>query len=154
MGNYIRKQHAGQVADRLPRKLSISFWYHNWVAEAQPGAPYDDLERCITEMKQRGFNTARVGVGLTYAFELDGRPRGPVAFEPPVPGHGSTAFAGFGGRRDVLERLIHLLDLARKHDVWIILTSWEYQDSACVGDPAVRVELASVPKPRRVHVLG
>jgi len=154
MSNRTRKRHAGRMPDHLPRKMSISFWYHNWISAAQPGAPYDDLERCIREMKQRGFNTARVGVGLTYAFRLDGSPRGPMTFEPPVPGFGSTAFAGHGGKQDVLERLIHLLYLARRNDVWIILTSWEYQDSACVGDPTVRAQLASVPKKQRFMYLA
>lgn len=154
MSSRTQNPYVGRVPDHLPRKLSISFWYHNWLAAALPGAPYDDLERCVREMKQRGFNAARVGIGMTYAFRLDGRPRGPMAFDQPVPGYGSTAFAGHGGQRDVLERLIYLLELARKHDVWLILTSWEYQDSACVGDPAIRAELASVPKERRFMYLA
>lgn len=143
-----------QTPGHLPPKLSISFWYHNWLSATLPGGPYEDLERCVKGMKERGFNTARVGVGLTYAFRLDGRPRGPMAFEAPVPGYGATAFAGHGGRQDVLECLIHLLELARRHNVWIILTSWEYQDSACVGEPAIRAQLASVPKERRFLYLA
>jgi len=154
VSNPKRTRHPGRAPDHLPRKLSISFWYHNWLAAALPGAPYEDLERCVRGMKERGFNAARVGVGLTYAFRLDGSPRGPMAFEQPVPGYGSIAYAGHGGRRDVLERVIHLLELAREHDVWIILTSWEYQDSSCVGDPAIRAELASVPKERRFMYLA
>jgi len=139
----------------LPRKLTISFWYHDWLAAAQAGAPYEDLESCITEMKYRGFNTARVGVGLTYAFRLDGSPRGPMAFEPPVPAYAvNRYYACHGGQQDVLERLICLLKLARRHRVWLILTSWEYQDNSCVADPAVRAQLASVPKQRRFMYLA
>ena len=78
----------------LPPKLSISMWYQNWAAMTLPGAPYDDLERCIKGMKERGFNTARVGVGMNYAFRFDGSPRGPMAFDQPVPGYGSI-FIGF-----------------------------------------------------------
>jgi len=149
-----QKPDTGQMPDHVPPKLTISFWYHSWLSAALPGAPYEDLDGCVREMKARGFNTARVGVGMAYAFRLDGTPRGPMSFDQPVPGYGSIAFAGHGGRRDVLERLIHLLELARKHDVWVILTSWEYQDSTCVGDPAIRAELASVPKARRFRYLA
>lgn len=139
----------------LPPKLTISFWYHDWLSAALPGAPFEDLERCVTDMKERGFNTARVGVGMTYAFRLDGAPRGPIAFGPPVPGYASNPYyACHGGRRDALDRLMALLTLARRHDVWIILTSWEYQDSSCIEDPAIRAELASVPKAHRFRHLA
>jgi len=150
MDSVTRDSRSGRPPERLPPKLSISFWYHDWLSAALPGAPYEDLDRCVRELKARGFNAVRVGVGMSYAFLLDGRPRGPMEFAPPVPGHAvNPYYAGHGGRRDVLERLLELLELARKHGVWIILTSWEYQDSSCVGDPAVRSELASVPKERR-----
>ncbi|MFA7159031.1 MAG: cellulase-like family protein [Kiritimatiellia bacterium] len=150
-----RKCNTGRVPDHLPQKLSISFWYHDWLAAALPGAPFEDLERCMKGMKQRGFNTARVGLGMTYAFRLDGTPRGPIDFGPPVPGYAlNPYYACHGGRRDVIERLLRLLDLARRNDVWIILTSWEYQDSSCVSDPAVRADLASVPWPNRFRYLA
>jgi hypothetical protein len=143
------------VPGHLPQKLTISFWYHDWLAAALPGAPYEDLECCVKGLTLRGFNAARVGIGLTYAFRLDGSPRGPVTFAPPVPGYARNPYyAGHGGRRDALARLIHLLELARQHHVWIILTSWEYQDSSCIGDPAVRAELASVPKQQRFMYLA
>lgn len=154
MSGRAKQQSAGRLPDHLPPRLSISFWYHNWLSAALPGAPYEDLGQCVRDLKARGFNAARVGVGMTYAFRLDGTPRGEMAFDQPVPGYGAAAFGGHGGRRDVLERLILLLELARRHEIWLILTSWEYQDSACVGDPAVRAELASVPKARRFMYLA
>ena len=144
-----------RLPGHLPPKLTISFWYHDWLSAALPGAPFEDLDACVAGMKQRGFNTARAGIGLTYAFRLDGRPRGPMLFAPPVPAFASSqVLASHGGRRDAIERLIQLLELARRHGVWIILTSWEYQDSTCVGEPSVRAELASVPKERRFMYLA
>ena len=88
----------GEVPDHLPPKLSISFWHH-WLYRAQPGAPYADLERCVLGLKERGFNTVRVNVPLTYAFRLDGTPRGPIEFEQPVPGYGKVIDGGAGGGR-------------------------------------------------------
>ncbi len=43
----------------------------------------------------------RVGIGLTYAFRLDGSPRGGIAFAPFVPGFARNPFfVNRGGRRD------------------------------------------------------
>ncbi|MFH1567430.1 MAG: hypothetical protein ABIL09_05460, partial [Gemmatimonadota bacterium] len=88
----------------------------------------------------------------------DGRPRGPVSFGPWIAGHGwnfSSVNARGGGRLDVLERLLHLFELARRHGVWVILTSWEYQDSSWfVADPRVRAEVYAVPEGRRLMHLA
>ena len=144
----------GPIPGHLPNKLSIDCWIWNWIAAATPGEPYDDLERCVVEMKERGFNAMRVETGLNWAFTLDGRPRGIVEFKPVIAGCGwnfSSANAKGGGRHDVLERVLHLFELARRHDVWIIPTSWEYQGSTAwfVADPAMRSELYSIPENRR-----
>jgi hypothetical protein len=62
----------------------------------------------------------------------------------------SSVNARGGGRFDVLERLLYLFELARRHGVWIILTSWEYQDSSWfIDDPRLRAEVYSVPAERR-----
>lgn len=146
-------QDVGRVPDHLPRKLSINLWVWNWIVAATPGEPYDDLERCVLELKQRGFNTIRVETGLNWAFRLDGRPRGAMEFGPNIAGHGwncSLFNARGGGRHDVLERLIHLFELARRHGLWVILSSWEYQDSSpFVADPGIRAEIFSIPEEHR-----
>ncbi len=153
MTNSISKPSTGVLPGHLPPKLSISYWHH-WLYRAQPGGPYADLGKCVLGLKERGFNAVRLNLPLTCAFRLDGAPRGPVDFERPVPGYGEEIDAGTGGRRDVLERLTHLLELARKHDVWAILTSWEFQNSICLKDPAVHADLAAVPKERRFLYLA
>ncbi len=141
------------VPEHLPKKLSIGMWIWSWIVSATPGEPYDDLERCVLELKERGFNTVRLEAGLNWAFRIDGRPRGPMTFGPWIAGYGwnfSTVNSKGGGRHDVLERLIHLFELAQRHGVWIILTSWEYQDSSWfVADPQIRAEVDSIPLERR-----
>ena len=140
---------AGPLPPHLPPKLSICCWLWNWIAMATPGEPYDHLERCLEEMKERGFNCLRAEAGYNWAFRMDGTPRGPIAFCPWIEGHGgnlSSVNAKGGGRHDVLERVLLLLELAKKHDIRVILTSWEYQDSLWfVADPAIRKEVFAVP---------
>lgn len=142
-------QYAWRMPDHLPRKLCIDCWIWNWIVAATPGEPYADLERCMTETTQRGFNAVRVETGLNWAFTLNGTPRGPMEFGPWIAGHGwnwNSVNARGGGRHDVLERLIHLFELAKRHGVWVILTSWEYQDSSWfIADPRIRAEVYSIP---------
>jgi len=138
------------IPGHLPRKLSIDLWIWSWITAATPGEPYHDLDRCMSEARDRGFNAVRVDAGLNWAFKPDGSPRGPMEFGPWIAGHGwnfSTVNARGGGRHDVLERLIHLFELARRHGVWVILTSWEYQDSSWfVADPGIRAGTYAVPR--------
>jgi len=142
--NSILKRNPGQLPGHLPKKLSITFFYSNWLCSV-PGSPFADIENCFRGMKERGFNTARVGVGLNYIFTPNGNPRGKMEFE-----WGTNCSINHSIERiDVMERLIHLLELARRHKVWIILTSWEYQDSSCVSDPTVRAEMSSIPHENR-----
>ena len=151
---------AGEICipAHLPGKLSISCWIWSWITSATAGEPYYDLERCIVELKVRGFNTVRVETGLNWAFNLNGKPRGPVEFGPWITGYGwnsSSVNAKGGGRHDVLERLMYLFELAKKHSIWVILTSWEYQDSSWfIVDPAIRAEVLSYPEKDRFMLLA
>jgi len=148
-----RVQTDHSIPAHLPARLSISCWIWSWITSATPDEPYGDLERCFVELRERGFNAVRVEAGLNWAFLPDGTARGPMDFGPFVPGYGwnaSTVNSVGGGRHDVLSRLFKLFELADHYDVWVILTSWEYQDSSWfVADPAIRKEVYSVPADRR-----
>jgi len=148
-----RVQTNPSISAHLPRKLSISSWIWSWITSATPGEPYGDLERCFIELRDRGFNAIRVEAGLNWAFLPDGTPRGPMSFGPFIAGYSgnaSTVNSVGGGCHDVLERLFKLFQLADRYDAWVILTSWEYQDSSWfVADPAIRKQVYSVPPDHR-----
>ena len=151
-------QWAATLPEHLPRKLSISCWIWSWITSATEGEPYDDLERCMIELKERGFNAIRIEAGLNWAFDLDGRPRGDVEFGPWIAGHGwnfSTTNSRGGGRHDVLERLLYLFQYARRRGIYVILTSWEYQDSSWfLADPDLRAQVYGIPPERRFMQLA
>ncbi|MEI6423398.1 MAG: cellulase-like family protein [Lentisphaerota bacterium] len=115
--NSVKNYGEIQIPAHLPRKLSIACWIWSWISSATKGEPYYDLERCILESKERGFNTVRIEAGLNWAFTLDGKPRGQMEFGPWIAGYGwnfSTVNSVGGGRHDILERLVHLFELAKK----------------------------------------
>ena len=146
------------VPAHLPRRLAISSWIWSWATYALPGEPYGDLERAMVELTARGFNAIRVDAGLNWCFRLDGTPRGEMEFGPWAAGVSSnlsTVNHRGGGRHDALKRLVRLIELAKKHDVYVILTSWEYQDSTwMVADPKIRAEVYGIPEEDRLMRLA
>jgi hypothetical protein len=142
----------------LPPKLSIGIFFWNWVAMATPGEPYHDLERAVTGLRQRGFNSVRAEAGLNWCFTADGKPRGEMEFCRWIPGYSdnlTTVNVKGGGRHDVLKRAVYLMELAKKHGVHVILTSWEYQDSSwLVADQRIRAEVMAIPPEKRLMHLA
>lgn len=141
------------LPDHLPKKLSIGMFIWNWVTMATPGEPYHDLEQVMAGLRDRGFNAVRVEAGLNWCFTADGKPRGEVAFGPWIPGYRdnlTSCNAKGGGRHDVLQRVVHLMELAKKYDVYVVLTSWEYQDSSWfLADQKLRAEVMAISQERR-----
>ena len=149
---------AAAIPAHLPKRLSISCWIWSWITFALPDEPYGDLEKCVAGLKDRGFNAIRVDAGLNWCYRPDGRPRGQMEFGPwaaGVSGNMSTVNCRGGGRHDVLARVVRLMELARKYGVYVILTSWEYQDSTWfVADPKIRAEVYAVPESDRLMHLA
>lgn len=138
----------------LPEKLSIGMFIWDWITMATPGEPYHDLEGVVKGLRERGFNAVRAEAGLNWCFTANGQPRGEVNFCQWIPGYSSDltiANPKGGGRHDVLKRVVRLMELAKKYGVYVILTSWEYQDSTwLVADPKLRAEVMAVPQEKRL----
>jgi len=146
------------VPTHLPHRLTISCWQWAWVTAALPGEPYGDLEKAFAGLVDRGFNTIRIDAGLNWCFLPDGKPRGEMGFCQLFTGYGSrhrVIYGRGGGRFDVLDRLLALMTLAQQHDVYVILSSWEYMHStAQVADAAIRAEVYGVPEDQRLMRLA
>ena len=134
------------LPSHLPKKLAISMFLWNWISLAGGngwGKAYTDLERVVAGLVERGFNAVRAEAGLNWCFRMDGQPRGEVAF-------GRSGF-----RLDVLKRVVRLMELAKKHGVYVIWTDWEYQDSTnSLADSALRKEVMSIPEADRLMCLA
>lgn len=146
------------VPEHLPRRLSICCYIWTWIVAAGEGEPYGNLEACCAGLAPRGFNCVRADVGLNWCFDLEGRPRGEMDFRPWIAGHGHnlrTVGQAHGCRLNVLERVLRLLELARRYDFYVIATSWEYQDSTWhVADPAIRAQVMEYPLEDRFMLMA
>lgn len=142
------------IPDHLPDKLAICSWIWSWISSALPDEPYGDLELAMQQTKERGFNCIRLDAGLNWCFDSECNPRGEVGFGPWIKGYSSNlrTVNGRGGARfDVLKRVIRMMELAREYGIYVILTSWEYQDSTWhVADPEIREEVYGIPIEQRL----
>lgn len=142
----------------LPERLAICYYGWDWITSALPDEAYGDLDRALRETRERGFNCIRPELGLGLLYAPDGRRLGPVTFRARLPGANSNmqcVDAKGGGVHDVWQRVMRLFELAEKHGLYIIGTSWLYQDLLTeVADDALRNALASVPYNDRIAFLA
>ncbi len=112
----------------LPERLTISFpiW---GIADTDGTSPYADYDRMMIEHRERGFNCIRLEGGAGLIHDLQGNRLPPV--------HWGYAFgacdeyvrqSGWAtpGLLDVRGRLLELFRAAKRHDMYIIISSWYY----------------------------
>ena len=142
----------------LPRRLAICYYGWDWITSALPDEPYGDLDRALAETRERGFNCVRPEIGLGLLYDWEGKRRGPLEFASWIPGASENLHCvngRGGGVHDLLDRVLLLFDLAAKHDLYIIGTTWLYQDFvAQVADPALRAEILGLPYNERLPMLA
>lgn len=149
------------LPDHLPRRLTIACWLWFWATDRQPGEGFYDLEVAFDALVERGFNAVRIDAMWSWAFDLDGKPRGEVEVgnvaEPGYCDYGPGLTTKGGVRVNALDEIIRLFHLAEERDVYVALTSWEFQRGhsiGCLADPALRDEILSVPGKERFMYLA
>jgi hypothetical protein len=142
----------------LPRRVAICYYGWDWITTALPDEAFGNLEQVVADTKQRGFNCIRAEMGLNWMFDLQGHRRGKLKFTHWIPGFSSNLHcvdAKGGGEHDVFERVMRLFEIAAKNDIYVITTSWEYQDAiAHLDDPKIREEILAVPYNDRLMLLA
>ncbi|MFE4053208.1 cellulase-like family protein [Streptomyces sp. YIM B13518] len=116
----------------LPDTLKITLWDFTWYTRTGPGEPFADLDHAFAEAVERGYNTVRI-CAMPYLLFGSGLDTRHLRLGP---------LGGDYGRRvrwydvraetcvDARARLLALFEAARRHDCFVILSSWEYQQSS------------------------
>jgi hypothetical protein len=118
-----------KIPAHLPKRLTISFpiW---GLYDTESGGVYRDIDRMMIEHKERGFNCIRLDDGAGLMHDLAGNPRGAVSFGYVFGEHDKDVrqFGAIGepGLCHPRERLIALFEAAKRHGIYIILSSWYY----------------------------
>lgn len=149
---------APSIPSHLPRRLSICYYGWDWITSALTDEPFGNVERALKQTKERGFNCVRAEMGLNWMFDLQGKRRGKLKFADWIPGFSDNlqdVNGKGGGEHDVFERVMQLFELAEKYDLYVITTSWEYQDSISqLADSHLRDEILTVPYNKRLMLLA
>ncbi|MGG3456261.1 cellulase-like family protein [Paenibacillus rhizolycopersici] len=120
-----------RIPDHLPRKLTISLWDFSWYTMTRPGEPYCDLASRFDELVERGYNTIRICAMPFFLFDEQGRRPGPLRFSSLGEIGRRTRWYNCQGGAE-LDGYAHLQELFRQaqaHGCYVILSSWEYQQS-------------------------
>lgn len=159
LGTSLGPLHADvRIPPHLPRRLTICYYGWAWITAPLPDEPFGNLDLVLRQTKERGFNCVRAEMGLNWMFDLQGRRRGKLRFTDWIPGFSSNlqcVNGRGGGDCDVYERVIQLFELSAKHGLYVIMTSWEYQDALSqLADSRIRDEILAVPYSERLMLLA
>ena len=125
-------KHLESVPAHLPRRLTISLWDFSWYTQTTPEEPFHDLDAAFAQAVERGYNTVRICAMPFLLFGAHGIDAAQMRLTDMGAGVGRRTrwydVAG-GAVLDGRERLRALFEAARRHDCFIILSSWEYQQS-------------------------
>lgn len=117
----------------LPDRLTISLWDFSWYTRTGPGEPFADLDKCFADARARGYNTVRI-CAMPYLLFGSGLPTSALTFKPLGGGYGMRTRWYDVAETVTLDGRAHLralFEAARRHDFFVILSSWEYQQSPC-----------------------
>ena len=122
----------------LPERLTITLWDFSWYVRTGPGEPFEDLDRAFAEAVDRGYNTVRI-CAMPYLLFGSGLDTSAVRL---------GSLGGDYGQRvrwydvaqptviDARSQLLALFEAAQRHDCYVIVSSWEYQQSSSfAADP-------------------
>ncbi|SDS58546.1 cellulase-like family protein [Microlunatus soli] len=152
-----------RIRPGLPEKLTITLWDFSWYVRTGPGEPFADLDRAFTDAVHRGYNTIRICAMPLLLFR-SGLATEHFRLEPL--GGGTPGSGGVGRRTrwydvaqptviNAREQLLELFRAARRHDCFVIISSWEYQQSpAFAAEPGWHEALQAIDPEQRPDALA
>jgi hypothetical protein len=125
-------KHLDAVPAHLPRRLTITLWDFSWYTQTTSGEPFQDLDAAFAEAVERGYNTVRICAMPFLLFGDHKLDTHQLHFTDMGAGVGQRTRwynAAGGAMLDGRAHLRALFEAARRHDCYVILSSWEYQQS-------------------------
>lgn len=136
-------------------RLAISLWDFSWFTRAAPGEPFENLDSALAEAVERGYNAVRICAAPLLLFgdhDIDVTDLDIVPVAPGV-GRGTRWYdvAGCEGM-DLRARFFELFRAARDHDVKVIVSSWEYQQSPAFLSTSAWHDMLTAIRPQDRHL--
>jgi hypothetical protein len=131
--------HPVPVASHLPDRLTITLWDFSWYVRTGPGEPFEDLDAAFVEAVDRGYNTIRI-CAMPYLLFGSGLDTTALRLGPLGNGYGSRVRwydVAQPTTIDARAQLLALFEAAKRHGCFVIVSSWEYQQSSSfAAEPA------------------
>ncbi|QHC67884.1 hypothetical protein GSU68_15795 [Rathayibacter sp. VKM Ac-2759] len=124
------------LAPQIPDQLTITLWDFSWYVRTGPGEPFEDLDAAFAGATERGYNTIRI---CAMPFLLFGTDIDTSALKlGPLGGGYAQRVRWYDVKAptviDARQHLLKLFEAAKRHDVFVIVSSWEYQQSSSFAE--------------------
>lgn len=143
--------------DHLPASLTISLWDFSWYVRTAPGEPFEDLDAAFSQAVERGYNTVRI-CAMPYLLFGSGLDTSALRLGPLGGAYGQRVrWYDVGGPTTIDGRahLLALFEAARRHDCFVIVSSWEYQQSPSFAEGREWFDsLMAIPPDDRAEALA
>src|SRR4051812_40233928 len=140
-----------------PDKLVISLWDFSWYVRTGEGEPFADLDAAFAQALERGYNTVRI-CAMPFLLFGSGLDTTALRLGPLGGGYGQGLRWYDVKAETTIDARAHLLAFfraAQRHDVRVIVSSWEYQQSsAFAATPDWWDTLRAVPPAERPERLA
>lgn len=116
----------------LPERLTITLWDFSWYLRTGPGEPFEDLDAAFADAVERGYNTVRI-CAMPYLLFGSGLDTTSIRLGPLGDGYGQRVRWYDVTQPTVIDgrgQLLALFRAAQRHDCYVIVSSWEYQQSS------------------------
>ncbi|WP_159797813.1 cellulase-like family protein [Puerhibacterium puerhi] len=137
--------------------LLVSLWDFTWYTRTGPGEPFEDLDRAFAQARERGYDTVRI-CAMPFLLFRSGLDTSALRLGPLGGDYGQRVRWYDVRRETTIDARAHLLELFRaadRHDVGVIASSWEYQQSPSFArDPGWYEALHAVDPEDRAVVLA
>ena len=104
-----------------PRRVTNAMWDFSWLHGHYPGGPFEDWDRCLDELVERGFNAVRIDAfpHMTGAAQPEQRSR-TIPADPLA----NWGFSTVACHHDYPAALVEFVRKCRARQVWVILSTW------------------------------
>ncbi|TDC41015.1 cellulase-like family protein [Micromonospora sp. KC213] len=138
----------------VPDRLAITLWDFSWYVRTGPGEPFEDLDRAFAAAVERGYNAVRI-CAMPYLLFGSGLDTSALRLGPLGGDYGQRVRWYDVRQPTVIDARAHMLELfraAKRHGCFVILSSWEYQQSSSfAADPSWCEALLAIEPQRRAE---
>lgn len=148
---------AREGRSKAPDRMMITLWDFSWYVRTGAGEPFEDLRVAAEQAVERGYNTIRI-CAMPFLLFGAGIDTDRLSLEPLGGDYGQgVRWYDVAGPTEIdpLAHLDHLFRVCQEYDLYVIVSSWEYQQSASFAStPAWWDSLRAIPVEERPEQLA